>query len=157
MKDLMRSSKLRAILWIIGGIILLLVAFGLGTAVGYREASFHADLSGHYFENFYGAPFTPLPFGPLFVLRGPNPHGAIGKVVDVGTSTLSLVDPDGDETSVAVPTSTDIEKNGAAVSVGELNVGDVVAVIGAPNGAGQVVARFIRVLPAPAPAPASIY
>ncbi len=144
----MESKKIRLILWVIGGLALLLLAFGFGTVIGYRAAAFRENIDGHYFADFFGVHFAARPFGPLFAFRGPNPHGDIGKVVDVGTSTLSIVNPYHDEGSVVVASGTIIEENGAAIKIGGIRPGDMIAAIGAPNGSGQVLARFIRVFPA---------
>ena len=142
------KTRLHLVLWIIGGLALLLLVFGFGTIVGYRAAAFRMNSGEHYFADFgFGAPFTAKPFGPLFVFRGPNPHGAVGKVVDVGTSTLAIVDPDNDESSIVIGPATAIEENGSAISISGIHPGDVIAVIGAPNGSGQVEARFVRVFP----------
>lgn len=124
-------------------------AFGFGVLVGSHAATFRARFGENYIRNFYGQ-MPPPGGGPVFVTQGPpNTHGVIGKVVDVSTSTLSVVDADGEEVSVAVPTSTSIEEGGAAVAIGAIQPGDMVAVIGAPNGEGQIAARFIRAFPAP--------
>jgi hypothetical protein len=154
MKDLLQSSRLRAILWILGAIILLLLTFGLGMLVGSRSAAFRAHFGENYVRNFYGE--APPGGGPVVTMQGPpNAHGVIGKVVDVGTSTLSVVDADGDEVSVTVPTSTVIQDEGTTVVIGAIQPNDMVAVIGAPNGEGQIAARFIRVFPAAQSATAS--
>lgn len=156
MKNFLQTSKLHAILWILGAVILLLIAFGLGMFVGSRGAAFRAHFDENYFSNFYGAPipqgFGGAAGGRAFIVQGPpNAHGTIGKVIDKASSTLSVVDADGDEVSVSVPTSTVIQQGGAAITLGAIRLGDMVAVIGAPNGEGQIAARFIRVLRAPAP------
>lgn len=147
MKDFFRSSnKLRAVLWVLGGFILLLTAFGLGVSVGSRSTAFRVRFGENYFHNFYGEPAAYQLGGPMPNVQGPpNSHGVIGRVVDRATSTLSVVDADGEEVSVAVPTSTPIEEDGNTVLIGAIHAGDTVAVIGAPNGEGQIAARFIRV------------
>lgn len=150
MKDFLKSSGVHAVLWILGGLILLLVAFGFGAMVGYREASYAGNFGNNYYRNFYGPPMGQ----PFF-----NPHGVAGEVIDLSSSTISVKDLDGDEHSVMVASSTAIREGSAAITIGDIHIGDMITVIGAPNGSGQVEARLVRVIstsssiPVPPPMP----
>ena len=144
MSNLLASNKVRAILWILGGLIALFVAFGLGISVGYDRAGFAAGFDNNYYRNFYGAP----PRGPIGMMAPMMPvaiHGVVGTVIDVGTSTISVRDQDNNEQSVAIFPETIIRSDGSNVAIGNVMVDDRIAVIGEPNGQGQIEARFIRI------------
>ncbi len=151
MKDFLQSSKgVHAALWALGGLIVVLSAFGFGAMVGYRQASYAGNFGDNYYRNFYG----PSMGQPFF-----NPHGVTGEVIDLGSSTISVKDLDGDEHSVMVMQDTAIREGDAAIMLGGIHIGDMITVIGAPNGSGQVAARLVRVIsssssiPVPAPMP----
>jgi hypothetical protein len=72
-------------------------------------------------------------------------HGVAGEVIDIGTSTLFVKDPAGDEQVVFIASSTPIREMDQEILPDAIVVGDGVTVIGEPNSNGQVEARFIRV------------
>lgn len=120
----------------LGAIIVLLLVFGLGVTIGSRRALFAGRFGENYYHNFYGPQGGPPPF---------NQHGVAGEVIDLSSSTISVKDFDGDEHSVAVFPGTSIREGGTTVTLHAVRLGDMVTVIGAPNGSGQIEARFIRV------------
>jgi uncharacterized membrane protein len=145
MSNFLESKKIRAILWILGGLIVLFVVFGLGIFVGYGRAGFAAGFDRNYYRNFYG---TGAPSaGPIGV------HGIVGTVIDLGTSTISVTDQESNEQSVAVSSGTVIREQNNDITISGIEVGDQIAVIGEPNNQGQVSARFIRVFPASSSVP----
>ena len=156
MKQFFKSSKFHAALWILGGVVVLLLAFGFGVAVGSRELAFRTRFGENYFQNFYGpggavsfsnmnssGSGNGMPMPGMF--RPSNAHGATGKIIDVASGSFSMADGDGDEFSVALPAGTLIRQGAVTIAPGGLRVGDMIAVIGAPNEQGQIEARFIRV------------
>jgi len=152
MKDLLQSSNVKAALWILGAVIVLLLIFSAGITVGRRQAFFGSRFGENYYRDFYGE--APMGMG---MGRMPNMHGTVGKVIDVTSSTISVADADGDEHSVAVAPETVIRKNAATIAIGEVKVGDMITVIGGPNESGQIQATFIRVFVGPLPAPPALY
>ncbi len=145
MSNLLESRKVRAVLYILGGLIVLFVVFGLGIAVGYDRAGFAAGFDQNYYRNFYGG----VPRGAVGIMAPPMPvaiHGVVGMVIDVGTSTISVKDSQNNEQSIAVSSGTAIRSGGADIAIGDVAPGDQIAVIGEPNAEGQIDARFIRVL-----------
>jgi hypothetical protein len=157
MKDLLQSPKIRPILWGLGALIILLLVFSLGTAVGYRRGIFASRWGENYYQNFYGGPpggglpgamvQSMLGGGPGGIAtRAPfNMHGVAGEVLDVATATISVRDPVGDEESVAVFPDTVIRGMDDMMQLGEVKAGEWITVIGAPTDSGQIGARFIRV------------
>ncbi len=145
MSTILESKKVCAVLWILGGLIVLIVVFGLGITVGYDRAGFAAGFDRNYFRIFFGG----APAGPIGMMAPPMPvatHGVVGAVIDVGTSTISVTDDNSNEQSVAVSSGTVIRDGDATISIGGVAVGDHIAVIGEPNSEGQINARFIRVI-----------
>lgn len=148
MSNVLSSKKIRTVLFILGGLILLFVVFGLGVAVGYDRAGFAAGLDDNYYRVFYGA----SPGGPMGMMpptATASIHGVVGKVIDLGTSTVSVENQQGSEESVVVSPGVDIRNGNTDVAISGMAVGDTIAVIGEPNGQGQIVARFIRIFSAP--------
>lgn len=148
MSNFLESKIVRAILWVLGGLIVLVVVFGLGITVGYDRAGFASGFDRNYFRIFYGA----VPGDPAGLMAPPMPvatHGVVGTVIDLGTSTISVKDQQGNEQSVAVSSDTDIRNGDENIMIGNVSVGDQIAVIGEPNSVGQIDARFIRILSTP--------
>ncbi len=144
MKDALQYPKVRAILIILGAVIIFLIVFGLGMAVGYHSAIFASRFGENYYRNFYGGPMGGMSF---------SMHGVAGEVIDLTSSTISVKDPAGDEESVAVTSGTVIRDGDETIMIGELVPGNTITVIGAPNASGQIEARFIRVFPTPSAIP----
>ncbi len=150
MKNFLQNKKIRAILIILGACIILLLVFGLGIAVGYRKAIFASNWSKNYFHNFYGAPRIGM-MGMHDIddaVQAPfSLHGAAGQVIDVATATLSVQSSFGNEQSIVVMPGTVIRTFDGGTSLDDVDTGEWVTVIGAPNQAGQIEARLIRVFP----------
>ena len=156
MKDFLSSQKFKRVLWIVGGVAAAFLIFGLGIAVGYRKALFSSSWGQNYYQNFYGNS-KGGPMGALTANTPWNAHGVTGSVIDVSSSTISIRDDDNNERSVEISSDTIIRKMNDTISIGTLSVGDNIAVIGEPNGNGQVHARLVRVfgtssfMPSPPP------
>jgi hypothetical protein len=147
MNNLLESKVVRTVLWILGGVIVLFVAFGLGIAVGANRARFAAGFDDNYYHNFYGAQGGGGPMGSSM----PPPlatHGIVGTVIDLESPLISVKDQANNEQSVQISSGTVIREGGDTIMIGDIMIGDQIAVIGDPNDQGQVVARFIRVFPA---------
>lgn len=148
MKDFMASARARWIIGTLGGVVIFLLAFGLGVSVGYEKALFSSAWGMNYEHNFSG----PLR-GMVPGVESENAHGAAGTVIDISGTTISVKDDDNDERSIVVASDTVIRKIDEMIPLSALSIGDRVVAIGAPNAAGQVEAHFIRVFPAGAPPP----
>jgi hypothetical protein len=149
MSNFLESKKVRAVLWILGGLIILFMAFGWGVSVGYQRAGFAAGFDKNYYRIFFGDPRI----GPAPAPMPAAIHGVVGTVIDLSTSTISVKDQEGNEQSVAVSSGTDIRDGDGDVQITSLAVNDMIAVIGEPNNMGQIDARFIRVLAASSSTP----
>src|SRR5262249_34852657 len=144
MSEFLKTPKTKTLLWILCVVFVVLIAFGLGITVGYRRAIFSSQFGEHYYRGLYGDPFGR----PVMGITGRAPltmHGVAGEVIDVTSSTLSVKDPTGNETSVLIASNTPIREMGNDISPNDIEVGNMVTVIGEPDQNGQVEARFIRV------------
>lgn len=148
MSHFLDSKKTRIALWIIGGVVIVLIAFGGGMTVGYQRGIFSSRFGENYYNNFRGGDAS-IGGAPMMLGGAPpmNQHGTAGKVIDVNASgsQITVTDVDGNEESIAVDASTAIKKMDQTISLGEIVSGDQVVVIGEPNGSGQILARFIRI------------
>ena len=154
MNDALTSEKVKAALWIIGAVIALLLAFGLGMAIGYRKAIFASYWGENYYRNFSAGPPPGGAGGPIVMMRTPfNLHGVTGEVIDKSTSTMAVRDQFGNEQAVVPVAGAQVrgvaDDTAATSIVGwqSIPVGAWITAIGAPNANGQIEARFIRMFP----------
>jgi hypothetical protein len=126
-------------------LIILSVVFEAGMFIGFHKAQFGSNWDNHYEKNF-GArgrgPFGKMPD------QFPNGHGTIGKIAKIELPNIIVIDRDNTEKVVIIDQETDIISQRDAIKSTDLKVGDSIVVIGSPNDQGQIVAKFIRMLPA---------
>lgn len=132
--NIIKSKIFLITICVLFGCSILIGTFGVGQLVGYRKAKFSYAWSEQYTQNFGG------PRRGMFGMPGeevfPNPYGVAGIVIKVRDNTLIVVGLDRREKSVIVDAQLQRPK-----------VGDHVVIIGEPNEQGQIVAKFIRILP----------
>jgi len=145
LREFFQSKIFTAVIIGIGSLIILLIVFRLGIAVGYHRALFATGWGEHYKENFIGPRALPPGFDGKLI----NAHGASGDILSVSGNTISMSDSDGVEKSVLVGSSTLIMQYKDRITPDKLATGEHIVVIGAPNSSGQIAAKLIRVLPAP--------
>ena len=159
MNNLLGSKVVRTIIFALGGLIVLFLAFGLGVRVGESRAGFAQGFDAHYFQDFPGMLLrggggqagVTVPGGQIAIGAMPMPivvHGLAGTVIAVTPPTIAVQDWQKNEQSVLVATGTLIREFNNTIMIGNIVNGDQIAVIGSPNVDGQIVARFIRVFPA---------
>ena len=123
--------------------ILLFVVFQTGVIVGFKKATFGRNFDSHYEENF--GPMRGGFGGP----GAPNPSGAVGKIISSNANILSVEEPNNTEKSVVITDQTLIRYMHNDGTVSQLTPGTFIVAIGDPNAQGQIVAKFIRIMPAP--------
>lgn len=145
---------MKVILWILGGIAVFFLVFGLGIAVGYSKAMFAVRWDANYPHNFYAAqgagPFNVLEPAPW------NTHGVAGVIIDVASGTISVRDVENNERSVVILPETVIRAMEGTISADGIDLGDQITAIGEPNPQGQLIARFIRVIAEPTSSPDAV-
>lgn len=135
------------IMWTLACLFVAFLIFQAGMFVGFHKAVFGHDWRENYSQNFgparggHGMNGLPENF--------PNAHGAIGKIITVTLPTIILEDRDGTEKIVLVTDDTKIRQMREEGTSSDLKLDSYVVVIGSPNDKGQIVAKLIRILPAP--------
>jgi len=123
---------------LVGGCILAALIFDAGVDVGAHRMGLGGP--GRFMA--FG---VPLPHG--YMTHG---HGAVGTISNVGTSTVTIAEMDGDSDVVWVTGSTSIETSQGPGTLASLSAGMRVIVIGTPDEArDHIGATLIRVLPPP--------
>ncbi len=144
MTTIMHSKKIKIVLSVLGGLVVVFLSFGAGMAVGYWRGIFASRFGENYMMNFRGrGGMGMFPGGPPPL----NQYGMEGTVIGVNPSS-SIIDvegPSGDEGSVAVAKNTVIREKDRTIPLDAIAPGNIIVVIGDPDGQGQVLARFIRV------------
>lgn len=138
-----QSSAFRRILVSLLLVICVFVIFQAGVEVGFKKASFGRTMNDHYEEN----------FGPMRGGLGrpgvPNANGAAGKIISVNGAVVIVSERDNAEKSVVINDQTAIRFMHQDGTASQLVPGAFVVAIGDPNEQGQIVAKFIRIMPAP--------
>ncbi len=154
-----QSKKIRVTLIAIGVLIILLVVFQVGMAVGFRKANFSFKWGENYHRNFGGPrsgfleDFVRNDFMGKDFMAG---HGVFGQIIKIDISTNSeqiativIKGSDNAEKIVSVKDDTAINRFREKIKVGDLKIDDQIVVIGEPNDSGQIEAKLIRVMPLP--------
>jgi hypothetical protein len=152
--DKFLTSKLfKGIMVGLSALVILLVGFGLGMAVGIKKSEF----SYRWQQN---RPMMGLPgqdggfFRQLDGRDFMNSHGIIGQISDINGTVLTIKDRDNTEKSVLTDDKTAIETAGKPAKISDLRAGDTVVVIGDPDDKGEIQAKLIRTMPSgPGPFP----
>jgi hypothetical protein len=86
----------------------------------------------------------------------PTGHGAVGKIKQIETATITLQTRDGAMQTILTDSQTRVERGGpktTKLNLRDLRVGDQIIITGVPNAQGQIKAKLIRVLNPPALTP----
>ena len=129
---------------IIGSILLAILIFGAGIAVGRHEGRFGNNWENNYRHMMGG---SRSPFALQKNGEGLIPHGAFGEIVAVNLPTIVVKGQAEAEKNILVSSSTAIRAMHTLGSTADLKVGTTIVVIGDPNDEGQISARLIRILP----------
>jgi hypothetical protein len=148
--EFISSKKFSYLFYVILIVALILLVFRVGMIVGSRNAALffeHREMHGDQWDHMQSQGSTgPMntfmndPFGPS--------HGTFGTITAItstssatGTMLLDIEENNGNEKTVLVSTSTDVD--------GTIATNDRVVVLGFPNDHGEIEARLIRVFPNP--------
>jgi hypothetical protein len=147
MDRIMQSTIFKWLLAGFGALILLILVFAAGLAVGFHKAHFTERWNENYYSNFAGPGSRralPPDLGGRDMMSG---HGTVGTIISISGQTIVIKSQDGMEKSVVIGANTQISKFRNTVGAGDLRVNDNVVVIGQPNESGQIEARLIRIMP----------
>jgi len=143
-KKIFESKLFVKVLCGLGALLIALLIFSAGVAVGFHRESYEGAWGEHYFEN-----LGVVHHGGLDGVAGhfPNSHGAVGKIIELSLPTMIVQDTDTTEKTVLLSDDTGIAVGKERGTLADLKVDDFVVVIGAPNASGQIEAKFIRIMP----------
>ncbi|MFA6094448.1 MAG: hypothetical protein WC757_00995 [Candidatus Paceibacterota bacterium] len=149
-----QSKTFKWVLYSIGIFLILVIVFRAGMFVGFYQAKFLGNWNNNYSNNFIGPRegFGRMGPGGTMDFRDDaffNSHGVVGSVLKTASSSFIIVGNDGVEKKVIVGKETSIRKFRDEIKVSDIIVDDQVVVFGAPNSAGQIEARLIRIAPMP--------
>lgn len=146
LNNLFQSKIFRRAVIAVGLLAIIFLSFSAGAFVGYRKARFSYEWGENYDRNFGGPHrgILGLSSEPGFM----NAHGTFGSILGVNavSSTIAIEGQDKMEKIVSVLSSTALRENHAEIGFADLESGETVVVLGAPNGQGQIEARLVRVL-----------
>lgn len=148
-KKITQSKVLIIVALIAGFIAILAFVFQVGVFVGFHKASFLFK-NGDNFYKAYGNRDNRM-MGGMGMLKDElsGGHGAIGKIVKIELPNLVVLGPDNIEKIIITSTTTSVREARNEKSIGDLSLDNFITVLGTPNEQGQIVAKFIRILPAP--------
>ncbi len=144
--------KIKIVLATIIALAVLSAIFQAGIFVGFHKASFLFS-SGDNFYKAYGNRNDRLTNGARMMGGGffrdefSGGHGAIGKILKVSLPTIVVLGPDNIEKIVLINENTDIRQQREVSTSSKLMVDQLISVLGTPNDQGQIVAKFIRIVP----------
>ncbi len=152
-----------AIALALAGLAAAFLIFAAGVFVGFHKAEFSYRWAENYRANFIGSRAVGGMMGAMFGKLGErgfiDPYGAAGKIIEIdsaagGQPSLIVKGEDGAEKTILVKKDA-IRKFSESAKIGDLQIGDFIVAIGRPNDQGQIEAKFVRIMPAPASSSAS--
>jgi len=151
--QLLQSRAFKVVFSSIILLILALLVFTIGLTVGFRKASFSYQWGENYHRNFAGprGGFFQDLLGEEFI----ESHGVFGQIIKIDAATLVIKGRDNVEKIVLVRDDTAIKNPQGDLQLTDLQVNDLIVVIGDPDDQGQILAKLIRVMP-PAPGPGAM-
>ena len=146
-ENFFQSKTFKGIVLGVGGLVILMVVFGLGVYVGGERADFSFRWAEEYHNNFGGPnmPFSQLP-GRDFT----NANGVFGQIMQINQTapaSLTIKGSDNVEKVILIGDKTTIRIARKNVKLSDLKVDSYVVVIGNPNSSGQIQAELVRVMP----------
>ncbi|MDD2766941.1 MAG: hypothetical protein PHH40_04270 [Candidatus Moranbacteria bacterium] len=165
-KEIMPSKYFKGIIIIVGVLIVALLSFSAGIAVGIHKAKFSYAWGQNYEQNFVGGRGNMIRdergrermipqggsmmnrFGIAEKLSGRdfrNAHGIAGIVLSVSDTSIIVIDRDNKENTITITEGTLIKRNNESITLGDIAKDDNVVVVGKPDDNGVVKADFIRV------------
>ena len=148
MNEFFQSRTFFRLIAALGVLLVALVIFLAGTAVGYREAGFAGEWNSNYLRQF-GGPGSPL------VGHGDqddsfmSAHGAFGEVIGVRLPEIMVKGPEEGEKTVIVSGDTTVRRFHEAATTTDIAPGETVVVIGEPDSQGIIHASLVRIMPPP--------
>ena len=153
LSNFIKSKTAVAVIIMFFAVAVLLGAFSAGIAVGYRKARFSYAWGENYHRNFGGPKggfirnFSQDFMGKDFI----GAHGTFGQIIEVKDSELAVRGKDSIEQIIKISDDTEIRRFKDIIQLKDLKTDEPIVEIGEPNDSGQIIAKFIRVMPFPSP------
>ncbi len=126
---------------------ILLIVFKAGLLVGSKKADFSCRWSNNYHRNFAGPRNGFLSgFGDRDFIEA---NGTFGQIIKIDGQTLVVKGQENVEKIILIKNDTVINFLRETIKISDLKIDDSVVIVGAPNDAGQIEAKLIRVIPPP--------
>lgn len=145
----LQSAVLRKTLFVVGVLIVVLVIFQAGMFVGERRAAFSYRFGDNYMRNFGEHTGDRGLMGGRGGGTFLESHGAAGKILSITPPTLIILGRDNIEKVILTSSKTAVKQFRDNATLTDLKIDDFIVVIGSPNEASQIDAKFIRILPTP--------
>jgi len=149
---ILQSKAFTGVIIAVIALIILLLGFKLGSIVGAKRANFSCRWSDNYHRNF-GGPQNGF-LGGIGDKDFIEANGTFGQIIKTDSSNIVIRGRNDIEKTILINDETVIKSLQKTVKPSDLEVDDMVVVIGEPNNSGQIEAKLIRVMP-PLPTPPS--
>ena len=150
-KKIIESKKFQAAILTVVTLAVVFGVFQAGVFVGFHKASFLFKSGDNFYRAFGGNNDRLIGSMGMGMFRDENTggHGAVGKVIKVNLPNVVVVGSDSIEKNVIVNENTVVRQLRNTSGVESIAVDQYISVLGTPNDQGQIVAKFIRIVPAP--------
>jgi hypothetical protein len=143
-----QSKAFSVIIWSVAALIVLLIVFRIGMAVGYKKANFSYKWGENYYRNFAG-PAKGFPDNMMGPDDFMDAHGILGQIIKIDGSKIVIKDRHETEKVILIKDDTTIRSFNQNLKLADLKSSESIVVIGEPDDSGQIVAKLIRILPPP--------
>jgi len=156
-KEILKSKKIKIAALVVGVVIISLVSFAGGVAVGIHKARFSYRFGQNYERNFIGGPFSGSNGimgrgsgggGMMGDFEGRgfrNAHGIAGQVISISGNNIVIQNRNGQENTVTVSDKTLIKSGSNDIKITDLKADERIVVMGQPGDSGTINADLIRV------------
>lgn len=152
-----QSKEFKVLVLSLTGLIAVCAIFEAGMIVGYKKGIYAYRWQEHYEQNFGGprgrSPFDGKHLSPMMGIRHfvgsdmMGAHGISGTIIKVDELTIVMRGKDDVEKIIVLDSYARIKRAHDTIHITDLKPQDTIVVIGNPNDAGQIEAKFIRVMP----------
>lgn len=148
-QEILASRKIKITALAVGVVIISLISFTGGVAVGFHKARFSYRFGENYERNFMGPRMGDRGPGGMmkdFEGRGfRNAHGIAGQIISISENNIVIKDRNGQENTVTVSDKTLIKSGSSNIKITDLKADERIVVMGQPGDNGTIYADLIRV------------
>ena len=154
-QETIKTRRFKIVALAVGVLILMLVSFAGGVAIGFHKARFSYKFGENYERNFVGGPFQGQGMmggrGSQGMMRNidgggfRNGHGIAGNIISVSNNTIVIKDRNSQENTITVSDQTLIKSGQNTIKITDLKQGEQIVVMGQPGDNGTINADLIRV------------